>query len=130
MTSVQRTAEAAESALDAALAYAERGWRVLPLHSTGKRAGTPRILDWPNQASADADVIRSWWAKWPASWIGIACGPESRLVVVDLDVREDKDGVAEWKSLSPEDQRTELVARTPRGGLHLYYETDHPYRNS
>lgn len=81
----------------AALEYAARGWRVVPLHSLtdgvcscgrgncssgGKH---PRIKDWPRNASSDAAQIAEWWEKWPAANVGIALGTLSGLVGVDVD---------------------------------------------
>lgn len=81
--------------LAAALDYAARGYRVLPLHSPtdgrctcgnpacdrqGKHPRTPRgVLD----ASLDEGVIRSWWWTWPDANIGLAMG--GGRVAVDVD---------------------------------------------
>ena len=74
--------------LQEALRYAAKGWRVLPLHtptSTGcscskskcHNAGKhPRTRAGLKDASADADLIRGWWAQWPEANVGIATGPE------------------------------------------------------
>jgi len=66
----------------AALDFAARGWRVVPLHVRGKR---PRPRDWVNEASADPDVVRGWWADVPAGNVGVALGSWSGLVAVDND---------------------------------------------
>ena len=58
--------------LVAALAYAERGWRVHPLK--GKK---PRLGDWPNRATTDAEQITEWWSKWPNANIGVLTGDYS-----------------------------------------------------
>lgn len=71
--------------LNAALSYAERGWRVHPLVSAGK---TPMVRAWQHAATTDAGQIRAWWSLWPDSNIGIATGPESGLFVLDLDTLE------------------------------------------
>lgn len=84
-------------AFDAALSYAARGWRVLPVHgvvdgtctcgkakcdSPGKH---PHILEWQRSATRDKRVIRSWFTKWPGANVGVATGAESGLVVLDVD---------------------------------------------
>lgn len=119
--------------LTAALATAERGWRVFPLRPGGKR---PAVRDWENRATIDPDRITRCWQSGPYN-IGIACGP-SRLVVVDLDQAKPEDtppetwampGVACGEDVlavlaeragQPLPYDTHLV-RTGRGGLHAYY---------
>ena len=84
--------------LDEALAYARRGWAIFPAppgakkshkaaeHSNGVRWG----------ATGDAEQIRADFAKWPEANVGIACGAESGIFVVECDtpVGHDVDGIA------------------------------------
>eukprot|EP00456_Euglypha_rotunda_P088542 TRINITY_DN907_c0_g1_i6.p1 TRINITY_DN907_c0_g1~~TRINITY_DN907_c0_g1_i6.p1 ORF type:complete len:167 (+),score=29.29 TRINITY_DN907_c0_g1_i6:1411-1911(+) len=56
---------------NAAIEYAERGWRVVPLHGHDKR---PRVKAWQNAATDDAEVIEGWWQRWPDSNVGIVLG--------------------------------------------------------
>ena len=75
--------------LDAALAYAGRGWRIHPVipwrwtrPGAGKAPLTPHgMLD----ATTDPDVIRRWWRRWPDAGIGAVV--PGHLVVVDVDPR-------------------------------------------
>lgn len=101
----------------AALAYAQRGWAVLPLTPRGKAPLTPHGV---HDASTDADVIRTWWGRWPLANVGISCGP-SGLAVLDVDPRAGGDVTL-----------GELVARhgplpdapqvvTGGGGCHVYF---------
>lgn len=71
--------------LTEALACAERGWLVIPLHGIKDGACTcgipecnsqgkhPHIRDWRMKASTEQLVIRQWWDIWPDSNIGIVC---------------------------------------------------------
>lgn len=86
---------------DAALYYVAIGWRVVPLHSItaaggctcghegcGRDAGKhPLISGWVRDATTDVRRIREWWGKWPWANVGVAAGAESRLVVLDVDVK-------------------------------------------
>ncbi|MBA3401031.1 MAG: bifunctional DNA primase/polymerase [Actinobacteria bacterium] len=125
---------AAGDLLAAALVYAARGWRVLPLHdgSSGicscihgpacKTPGKhPRIDKWPERASCDPALIAGWWQRWPSANVGIATGRRSDLVVLDVDPRHGGDDelaalVAEHESL-PDTP----VALTGGGGVHYYF---------
>jgi putative DNA primase/helicase len=86
--------------LDAALAYAARGWPVFPCHTpVGEgcscRQQCGRIGKHPRwayatrhglkDATADEATIRSWWQRWPQANIAIATGAVSGLVVLDDD---------------------------------------------
>lgn len=113
----------------AAIAYAERGWLVFPLHgitdlnrctcggtgctSPGKH---PRTFAGFKDASRDPDRVARWWDDWPDSNIGVVTGAESGIVVVDAD----SEVAAEswWGESVPT-----LVAKTGKG-RHFYYQ--HP----
>ncbi|WP_425585168.1 bifunctional DNA primase/polymerase [Yinghuangia aomiensis] len=119
----------------AALAWAARGWHVVPLVPGGKE---PAIRDWPDRASTDRALIARHWERAPFN-IGIVTEP-SRLVVVDLDMpkhAEDKPKKEPWSGLNvrhgadvltalaknagqPFPDRTFAVT-TRSGGMHLYF---------
>lgn len=84
----------------AALSYANRLWRVIPLHTpTGdprspcscgvptcdKPGKHPRIKDWVNLASIEAEIISRWWRQWPEANIGIATGRGTGWDALDID---------------------------------------------
>lgn len=119
--------------LQAALAYAARGWPVLPCSPVHKRPLVAREHDDDGKpipktgglykASTDPVAIRAWWKKWPKALIGLRTGRASGLLVVDLDPKAHPADVmlralAAWCGgvLPPA-----WVARTRAGGLHLYF---------
>ncbi|MEA5615133.1 bifunctional DNA primase/polymerase [Nodularia spumigena] len=109
--------------LDAALAYAARGWPVLPLD--GKR---PLVQGGCHAATTDARVIPLWWSRWPHANVGIATGERSGLLVIDIDQRVDKGCFGEE---TLEDLVRELgslpdtaMSLTGGGGRHLLF--NHP----
>jgi hypothetical protein len=130
--------------LAAALAAAERGWRVFPLRPGDKR---PAVRDWQKRATSDPARIRACWTSGPYN-VGIACGP-SRLVVVDLDVpREDSCSPSRATGEQARNGHDVLTAlarelgepfpsdtytvTTPSGGTHLYFRSPagEPLRNT
>ena len=91
--------------LEEALRYAKAGIPVFPLHwirqdgSCSCRLGAmcqakgkhPRIRNWGEEATADADQITGWWNQTPLANIGIPMGEKSGLVALDVDTRHDGD---------------------------------------
>ncbi|MFE6919698.1 bifunctional DNA primase/polymerase [Nocardia sp. NPDC057663] len=71
-------------AIDAALAYAEAGWYVLPVKAGTKNPGS-LVGGWATQSTRDGETIRGWWAKWPTAGIALHVG-RSGAIVFDLDV--------------------------------------------
>jgi Bifunctional DNA primase/polymerase, N-terminal len=81
--------------VDAALGYAAMGIHVFPCNDLKE----PYTKHGFHDASLDETVIRSWWDRWPNAQIGVDCG-RSKLAIVDLDVKDGKDGPGEWKKLT------------------------------
>jgi len=109
--------------LEAALAYAARGWSVIPLRPRDKR---PALSSWQEyqQSRATEEAIRSWWERWPDANLGIVTGAVSGLVVLDLDGPE---AVAFAKERSV--PKTPTVATGK--GYHLYFaHPGHPVPNA
>jgi putative DNA primase/helicase len=118
-----------QSLCDEALAFAACGWPVFPCSPNDKRPlvgeSTPGKGDAGlYRATCAAAEIRAWWQRWPDAMIAAATGAPIGAFVVDLDP---KGGVAAGDLLEQLRLRCggQLppcpIARTPRGGLHLYY---------
>jgi hypothetical protein len=133
MTTVTASPDPRDALLAAALAHAQRGWRVFPLRPGDKR---PAVRDWETRATTDpARIERAWRAD--RFNIGIACGPSS-LVVIDLDqpkpgqvpppayrmpgVRDGGDVLAVLCEANDQPLPVDTyTVRTASGGTHLYY---------
>jgi hypothetical protein len=107
------------SALDWALAYASAGWPVFPLAPGSKIPfeGTSGVDD----ATLDPDLIRRLWEVMPDANLAIACGA---CTVLDLDMKDGKDGAAALQRLAAPHGGLPAgipIARTPSGGLHLFF---------
>lgn len=100
----------------AALAYAERGWPVLPLVPREKRPLTKNgLLD----ASVDPSVINNWWQRWPNANVGLRTGETFDALDIDGDV-----GRASLEAKAgPKTAHLGPVSRTGRGEHWLYQPT-------
>lgn len=100
------------NAADAALSYAARGLLVFP----AKEDKSPLTAHGVKDATTDAEMIGRWWRRWPDARVAIATGPESGLVVLDVDP---KNGGELGGPTTPVGTTTRV--RTPSGGVHLYF---------
>ena len=117
-----------------ALAFAERGWSVLPLHtmegtscscgspsckSPGKHPRRPLGL---RDASRDPADIRIWWNRWPLANIGVCTGSTSGFWVLDIDPRNGGDDSLEDLILEHGELPETLMAHTGGGGRHFFFK--------
>ena len=107
-----------------ALQYAEAGIAVFPCFEAGPRAKEPRTQHGHHDATTDIHKIRAWWQRWPGALVGIPAGPSSGVWVLDVDGNA---GLASLRELLAKlglttiGDLTRVAARTPSGGLHLYF---------
>lgn len=115
-----------------ALAYAARGWRVVPVHEITNgvcscREGArctkpgkhPRIHNWTESASSDAVDIRNWLKRWPSTNIGVVWGNGHIDIEVDLHDNGDVTMAALEKRLGKLPKT--FTWRSGSGGLHRVY---------
>jgi hypothetical protein len=115
-----------------ALAYAARGWPVLPTRPDRGPCPDPPgkcrcKIPWGTEhgchdATTDLGVIRAWWQRYPAANVAIrtgAPGPD----VLDVDVRADGNGWAAFGRLKRAGYLTgaQALVHTPSSRLHLYF---------
>ena len=102
--------------VEAALAYARRGWKVFPCRRNKKPFTSHGFRD----ASSDLERIIAWWDDWPGASIGIATGAPSNLVVVDIDPTHGGDESLETLRAQYGALPDTPGAFTGGGGYHLY----------
>ena len=118
--------------LDAALGYAGRAWPIVPLHTVANgrctcgregcrsRGKHPLLDNGRDGASTDPEVLRDWWARWPRANVGVLTGPESGLLVLDIDYRHGGD-----EALADLVREHGPLPETPEAltgnGRHLYF---------
>src|SRR5262249_47633712 len=110
VSAVEEKSEGA-ALIEAALAYARRGWHVFPLKEHGK---TPAFRGWQSIATTNPATIVRWWQARPYN-IGLACGPASDVLVIDDD--GDETGLLEGLPPTPT-----IVAK--RGAKYLFCHVD------
>lgn len=132
---------------DAALAYAEQGWRVVPLHypvgdgscSCGKSSCNtavgnapvgkhPRLTAWQDRATVDLDKVDAWFERDPRNNVGIATG--SGLVVLDIDPKDGGFETLDALLKVHGDLPTTPTVETGSGGRHYYFHSSDEVRNS
>ncbi len=97
--------------LNAALAYAELGYRVFPCNNGSEPV--PLTARGFHDATGDGDQIDQWWQRYPNACIGLAT---EGLLVVDIDGADNP-----WLSDEPERSLSLTIAPTsltPGGGRH------------
>jgi hypothetical protein len=100
--------------LNSARAYAAGGIPVFPCKSDK----SPLTRHGHNDATCDAKQIVRLWTEWPDALIAIPTGERSGQAVIDIDLKNGKDGfksIPNWQVLSP------IQVRTPSGGVHLHF---------
>jgi hypothetical protein len=114
--------------IDAAAGLVSVGFKIIPIAPGMK---VPLIEEWQKQASDDADIIGAWASMWPDANIAIATGKASGVLVIDLDVKEGKDGHATIAALAKQGKRLppSPAALTPSGGRHLFFRMVPGIRN-
>ncbi len=108
-----------------ALLLASEGFYVFPLAPRTK-IPLKGMTDWAMKATRSKKVIKEWWEKNPECNIGVFTGKfrkNQSLVVVDIDVKNGKDGFSEIIKLEFEgwDFPPTMEVETTSGGRHLIY---------
>ncbi len=100
---------------DAAVRYAEMGYKVFPVKPMDK--APPLVQNWPALATSDVKQVERWWNDWPTANIAIHC---VGMLVIDIDGAEWSED--NWATFSEMAQVTNWMVDTPRnGGMHYWY---------
>ena len=102
--------------LDAALEYADRGWKVFPLRPNTKK---PIHDGGFHNGTTDATQIELWWSEHPNANIGLNL-VASGLVAVDVDAYKTE---CEWEAYKGDRPfEPECIHRSARGGWHYIFK--------
>lgn len=113
-----RPAQATAQLLATALAYGQRGLRVLPIRPGDKRPLTEHGL---HDATTDAMVITAWWQQSRNANIGIATGAASGIWVLDIDGAEGEESLLTLVASTNASLPATVISCTPRGGRHIWF---------
>ena len=110
------------TALEAAIRYAERAWRIFPCQWQGDGRKRPLTEHGLHDATTDTAIITAWWALWPEALIGMPTGEAVGCVVLDIDRKEGgPDGLATLGKIDCPILPLTPTVYTPSGGMHLYF---------
>jgi len=107
--------------LQAALKYGASGWDIFPCGPDKAPLTAHGLKD----AAHTSSQITAWWKKWPDAMIGCNC-ERSGLAVIDLDVKNNINGLESWTALGIDCMECAWITETPSGGSHLIFTGDIP----
>lgn len=123
--------------LSAALAHAAADRKVIPFHLVPHKTPgkdpikKPCITDWQARATTDPATIRRWWDKWPDAMPGLPTGRGNGFVVIDVDLKNGKDGFAALRAMSLDPETlSPVIGESPTGGQHLFFRWQEGMGNS
>lgn len=115
---------------EAAMAYAELGWRTLLVKPKTK---LPFFSAWNRKATTNPKEIKLWWSKWAGYNIGILTGSEVEpgryLVAVDIDPGNGGELSLEFLEEEHGPLPDTVVCHTGGGGRHYYFTSARPLPN-
>lgn len=100
-----------------------------PIAQGGKRPLTEHGF---KDASADPAVVANWRKQFPGANVGMPTGAVSGIDVLDLDVKDGRDGrktLADLEAIHGAITNAPMVS-TPSGGLHVYFQHRDGMRNA
>ena len=104
----------------AALSYAQKGWKVFPVTPNQKRPLTALAPQGHKNATSDLAIIEQWWTKYPTANIGLNL-EASGLVCVDVDSY--KENCIFDTYMQTHDLPETLQQRSARGGTHYIFRS-------
>ena len=107
---------------EAALAYAGAGFKVFPIVPGDKVPfkGSRGCKDATNKT----EKVLEWWTRYPTANIGLATGPDSGVLAIDLDEKNEKHGIESFQMLERDLGALPLhsIAVTPsESGQHRFF---------
>lgn len=125
---------------EAAIDYARRGWRVIPVNGIedgvcackkGQACGSagkhPLTNNGLKDGMTERERIDTWWESWPNANVAVVTGDESGIWVLDADGEAGVKAVADLEREHGEFPPTPIT-RTGGGGRHYFFAWPHDVR--
>lgn len=112
--------------------YCEIGWRIFPVEiyaKDGKIVKKPLIEGWITKATNKYDEAMELFKPYTWVQIGVATGKGSGITVIDIDVKQGKNGFQTLETLNIPLPYTP-TATTPTGGKHKFFKYTEQLKNS
>lgn len=113
-----------EAMLAEAIRYVHQGWYVFPCHWKKHPLTANGFYD----ATVHEEQIMKWWEQNPDALIGIRTGEESGFWVIDVDMKNGKDGLTAltdyFRNDFDLDLDDHLWQKTATGGFHFCFKYD------
>lgn len=110
----------------AAVMYAKQGFHVIPIRRNQKAIPQSKYNCKYSNATNNPDTVAKWFGpegKFRGWNVGLACGAEQGIFVVDVDVKEDKDGRVVIDAIEEDfGECGGLIQRTASGSYHRVYQ--------
>jgi Bifunctional DNA primase/polymerase, N-terminal/Primase C terminal 2 (PriCT-2) len=115
-----------ETMLAAAAEYIEAGWYIFPVGQNKRPCKAGRNSNGRNWGcTLDLEEIRGDFERWPGAMLGLACGEDSEVIVIEVDTPKGHgvDGPAALAELESEIGLLPptRMAVSPSGSVHRYY---------
>ncbi len=108
---------------DLAICYAWAGVYVFPCIPRGPKRKQPLTKNGCHDATRDEQQITAWWTRRPDALIGMRTGRISRVVVLDVDVKDrTKYGFDTLAELGAAILPDTVLVHTGSGGLHIWFD--------
>lgn len=111
--------------LQSALRLAKQGFKLFPIIPNSKK---PAVNEFYSKATTDETILKRWFDGKDYN-IGIST---DTLIVVDIDVKPEKNGFESVKKLADEGKKLPATfqQKSPTGSVHLIYRAPFPVKNS
>lgn len=116
----------AERVHAAATLYANNGFHVIPVRRNQKAIPPSSMNCSYRNATDNVGTVDKWFGpegKFRGWNVGLACGADNGIFVIDVDTNPEKDGRPAFKAMAEDfGEFKGMIQNTPSGGIHVVYQ--------